>query len=317
MADRKIWNPEKQAQRVVRRGLRIGETKPTTRAEQKGKFYSIAAADKATGNLKRVASDMRKRGVPIDEMSTEQAQAWLDKLPARGVTQGTISSYKNALECCAQVESLTAPHATVARGEKATAPRAPTPEQTRLILSHQTERMRLVSELVADTGMRAKETLYLRRLDRVPDNDKAWRKFSRRQWDERRWDGKADGVRYLTTGKNGLPRIVAIRPDLAERLEARRLDQPREICDRKILLQQHYNVPGGKAWSQSFTNAAHAALGDGKSPGGHSLRHAFAQDRVDHYIDAGFGWSDALALVAQEMGHFRPDSTLAYLREEA
>ena len=134
--------------------------------------------------------------------------------------------------------------------------------------------MRLTSEIVSDAGLRAAEVLTLRRLDRVPDDDPARGKMARRPWDEQRWEGR-DGVRYLVIGKNGLPREIVLRADLADRLEARHLDVPREITDRDVRISQHYNIPGGQAWSQSFTDAAHRALGAGNSPGGHALRHSF------------------------------------------
>ena len=308
-----VWNADRQAQEIVRPRMRLKQEKPKSRAEKKGKFYSVASAKKAKENLKRVAQAMRRQGVTLKEITTAQAQKWINQLPDRGMTQKSISAYKTALELCPQVEAIKAPRAIAQPGPKATLPRATTPERAALIFSHQREPMRLTSEIVSDAGLRAAEVLTLRRLDRVPDDDPARGKMARRPWDEQRWEGR-DGVRYLVIGKNGLPREIVLRADLADRLEARHLDVPREITDRDVRISQHYNIPGGQAWSQSFTDAAHRALGAGNSPGGHALRHAFAHDRMDFLLDQGLPHTAAEERIAQEMGHFRPSSTPVYLR---
>ena len=314
MAKTKVmWNPRKQAVQILQNRIRFRQEKPRSRADRKGLFFSIATHKKAVGNLERVAKAMRKEGVTLKTMTNAQAQAWIYRLPERGVTDGTISSYKTALECCDNIEKIDAPPALVPKGEKATLPRATTPERAALIWNEQSENMRFVSQLVGNAGLRAKEPSTLRRLDRVPADDPAWRKMGRRKWDARRLEGR-EGIKYLTIGKNGLPRIVVIRHDLSERLEARLLDQPRVIQDRGAPVTQYYDLPSGQSWSQSFSDAAQRVLGPGQSPGGHALRHAFAHERMDHHLNSGLEFDDAEELVAQQLGHFRPESTDTYLR---
>ena len=99
---------------------------------------------------------------------------------------------------------------------------------------------------------------------------------------------------------------------LAERLEARRLDPPERVVDRGVRYLQRYDLGGGHAFSASFSRASVEALG--KSTGALSLRHSYAQQRMRelmHHAEYRF----ALAIVSEELGHFRIQFTEAtYLR---
>ena len=120
------------------------------------------------------------------------------------------------------------------------------------------------------------------------------------------------GSRYTVTGKGGLVREVSIPAELAPRLEALRLEQPRAVTDRGVFYQQHYAIAGGDAWSASVTRASQRALG--WSTGAHGLRHSFAQERMRELQHAGLSRDIALETVSQEMGHFRSEITETYLR---
>ncbi|MDP4105111.1 MAG: site-specific integrase, partial [Bacillota bacterium] len=82
--------------------------------------------------------------------------------------------------------------------------------------------------------------------------------------------------------------------------------------DRGIRYQQHYDLGGGKGWSNSFSAASHRQLG--WSHGAHGLRHSYAQQRMAELQRLGFFYDQALGLVSQTLGHFRPDITEVYLR---
>ena len=114
------------------------------------------------------------------------------------------------------------------------------------------------------------------------------------------------------TGKGGLTREVAIDSDLASILEMVRLSEPRQVDDRKIYYMQHYEMGGGKRWSDSFSKASLRELG--WSSGAHGVRHTYAQERVRALQSLGYQYVDALSIVSQEMGHFRPEITEVYLR---
>ena len=107
-------------------------------------------------------------------------------------------------------------------------------------------------------------------------------------------------------------REVVLPSRLAERLEERKREKPRQVTDRGVRYTQHYDLGGGMAWSVSFSTASKRALG--WSTGAHGLRHRYAQERLDELQDEGHVYADALGAVSQEMGHFRPDITEVYLR---
>lgn len=100
--------------------------------------------------------------------------------------------------------------------------------------------------------------------------------------------------------------------DLAVQLEARRLDAPAIVRDQDIRYEKHYAIGAGRAWAASFRNAADRTIG--WSRGSHGLRHAYAQERMKELQSSGFLYGNALSIVSQELGHFRPEITEVYLR---
>lgn len=90
-----------------------------------------------------------------------------------------------------------------------------------------------------------------------------------------------------------------------------RLDEPRNVRDRGVNYRQHYDLGGGQPWSKSFGAASRASLGWSK--GAHALRHGYAQARMAT-LQRYCSFEKALQVVSQELGHFRPEITLTYLR---
>lgn len=181
--------------------------------------------------------------------------------------------------------------------------RAYTTEQVQAIAAAQAPQNALATEIAHSAGLRAHELLTLQRADLRPADDRPAleSKFSHR-----------DGVLYTVTGKGGLTREVLIPSHLAERLEDRRLSVPQQVTDRGIHYQKHYEIGGGRAFSQSFGRASNNVLG--YSHGAHGLRHSYAQERMDELRSNGITREIALETVSQEMGHFRADITEVYLR---
>lgn len=99
---------------------------------------------------------------------------------------------------------------------------------------------------------------------------------------------------------------------LSEALEARRLDTPRSIQDRRIHYQAHYDIGGGMAWSKSFGDVSKRELG--WSTGAHGVRHRYGQERLRELQDRGHAYKEAKFILSQELGHFREDVVNAYLR---
>lgn len=181
--------------------------------------------------------------------------------------------------------------------------RAYTSEQVQAIAAAQAPQNALATEIAYSAGLRAHELLTLQRADLRPADDRPAleSKFSHR-----------NGVLYTVTGKGGLTREVLIPSHLAERLEDRRLSVPQQVTDRGIHYQKHYEIGGGRAFSQSFSRASNNVLG--YSHGAHGLRHSYAQERMDELRSNGITREIALETVSQEMGHFRADITEVYLR---
>ncbi|HRW67002.1 MAG TPA: site-specific integrase [Candidatus Competibacter sp.] len=181
--------------------------------------------------------------------------------------------------------------------------RAYTPAQAELIAHAQTPRHALATAIAYHAGLRAHELLTLRPVtERSPDLRPAL---------SSKWAGR-EGVSYTVIGKGGLIREVRLPSDLAQQLEAQRLQAPRTVTDRGIHYPQHYELAGGQRWSNAFSAAAKRVLG--WSAGAHGLRHSYAQERLNELQHTGLSQAQALETVSQEMGHFRADITLVYLR---
>jgi integrase len=113
-------------------------------------------------------------------------------------------------------------------------------------------------------------------------------------------------------GKGGLIREILIPNDLAKQLEQFRLTNPITVRDRDIFYKSYYDIRGGKKWTNSFSAASKRTLG--WTHGAHGLRHTYAQQRMDELQRNCFIYLEALGIVSQELGHFRPEITEVYLR---
>ena len=182
--------------------------------------------------------------------------------------------------------------------------RSYTPAQVERIAQAQSEANSLATRLAYHAGLRAHELLTLR-----PAGERA--ASGHRQWNKERFTGR-EGDRYTVVGKGGLVREVVLARELVTALEARRLEEPRLVIDRGVRYSQHYDIGGGRTWSQSFSSASKRELGF--SNGGHGLRHSYTQERMAELQQQGMRYDQAKATVAQEVGHFDKDTTEAYLR---
>lgn len=190
--------------------------------------------------------------------------------------------------------------------EQNNASRCYTQRQIELIYQHQTDKFALSTQIAASAGLRAHELLTLQRInERLPsERDKHL------DAKELKFKGMV-GEKYTVKGKGGLIREVVIPHHLAEKLELYRLEQPQRQIDREVNYDMKYDIPGGQRWSNSFTKAAKRSLG--WTTGAHGLRHTYAQERMNNLQNTE-KYEIALAIVSQELGHFRPDITLVYLR---
>ena len=291
----KFAAPARQAARVMQRLQ--GRVFPSV--------GTVRNYEQALTRVAEYARDQRLGG--LRALTPAQAVQYLEQ---RGPTvkQKTLDMERQAIQ--AMMHHLTG---QLAPGERlpvikaAPAPpltgRTYTPIQVQLIAQTQTPRHALATHIAYHAGLRAHELLTLQPFaERPPDLRPAL---------SSKWTGR-EGVPYTVIGKGGLIREVRLPPNLAQALEQRRLPEPQRLTDRGIHYPQHYDLAGGQRWSNAFSAASQRALG--WSRGGHGLRHRYAQERLDELQRTGLSQEQALETVSQEMGHFRPDITLVYLR---
>ena len=182
--------------------------------------------------------------------------------------------------------------------------RAYTNDQIELITQHQQPHNSLSTQIAYAAGLRQHELFTLNRVQEQPAS-------SHRKWRSERFQGR-DGVIYTVKGKGGLIREVIIPHHLANQLEKLRLNEPIKTRDREINYLKHYHIGAGQAWAKSFREAAKRGYGSHK--GAHGVRHSYAQQRMAELRTERFSYKQALAIVSQELGHFRPEITEVYLR---
>ena len=298
-------SPEAQAAKVVSRALALGESRHESRDD--GRIHSVGTARVYESALTGAARWMQEQGdrSGVWRMTTEQAQAYLAER-AGEVGQKTLDLDRQALRILPNIEKLERTTSVAERQPGlAEQSRTYTPDQRELVRDELSERAQLAAEIVHAGGLRAHELLTLRPAAEQPAS-------GHRQWSADRFTGREDHARYTVNGKGGLIREVAIPAALAERLEALRLDTPRDVADRGVNYQTHYSILAGQALSSAWSAASSQALG--WSAGIHGLRHNYAQERMSELQSRGQSYTTALATVSQEMGHFRPDITEVYLR---
>ena len=258
--------------------------------------------------LKNVAVAMALQGKHLRDLSPERALSYLEQR-AEEVGQKSLDMERQAIQHMFWHVSLQLPVGETLKVVKSEHPqillsRAYTHDQVQAIADNQKSQNSLGTHLAYNGGLRATEIFTLLPVsERSADRRAATleEKFIYRE-----------GLIYTVIGKGGLTREVLISYNLAQQLEERRLERPIVVTDRKIYYRQHYNLQGGRNWSQSFSRASKNVLG--WSHGAHGVRHSYAQERMDELRNNGFPREKALQVVSQELGHFRSDIVEIYLR---
>ena len=289
-----------QAQHAVSQKVALGESRHDSKDD--GKIHAVRTAQAFTNVLTSYTSFIQdnKHG-DLKNSTSEMAQAYLQERQEAGLSQKTLDQDRQALQCYLgqKLERVYALEKT----ELTT--RSYTTVQVREIVSYQNERNALATQIVHAAGLRAHELATLRPASERPPS-------AHREWRADRFKGR-DGERYTVIGKGGLVREVLIPRELSARLEASRLPGgPVQVTDRGVHYEKHYDIGSGKNWSTSFARVSANNLG--WSNGGHGVRHSYAQERMAELQNNGYSYKEALAVVAQEVGHFSPSTTEAYLR---
>lgn len=278
-------SPEAQAQHAAR-GLELESARTEKNYEQSLKGVVAYLQENRLGDLRSLDAEKATQYLEVRAQEVGQKTLDMDRQAIQAVIGEKLPVIKSELQ--ATVES-----------------RAYTPEQSAMVASAQSDKHSLATQIAENAGLRAHELYTLRPVEERPAD-------THREYREDRFTGRENVAIYTVEGKGGLCREVAIDKELASRLEERRLDEPRTVYDRDIKYEQRYDIGGGQNWSNSFSAASNRELG--WSNGAHGLRHEYAQERMNELQGAGYEYREALEVVSQEMGHFRPDITEVYLR---
>jgi len=287
-----------QSDHAISQKLALGKGRHDHRND--GKIHSLGTARGYGNSLKMVAGYMKEHKLGDLRNFTEKiAKHYLEERAAI-VSQKTLDLDRQAIQMHLGIRL------EVVKSEREThlSTRSYTNAQIERIAWAQSERNALATKIAHNGGLRAHELLTIR-----PASER--QASGHREWSNERFTGR-EGERYTVEGKGGLIREVILSKELAVQLEATRLTEPRQVTDRGINYIQHYDIGGGRAWSQSFSAASQRELG--YSNGAHGLRHSYAQERMEELQQRGMTHDDAKATVAQEVGHFDKETTEAYLR---
>ena len=287
-----------QAEHAVSQKIALGKGRHDHRDD--GRIHSLGTARGYEQALKGVAEFLQEHKLgDLRTLTVEIAEQYLaDRAPI--VAQKTLDLDRQA------IQMHLGTRLEVAKSEREThlSTRSYTTAQVERIASAQSARNSLATRIAHDAGLRAHELMTIR-----PANERS--PSTHREWSAYRFAGR-EGERYTVEGKGGLVREVLLSKELAAQLETTRLSEPRQVADRDVNYRQHYDIGGGRAWSQSFSAASQRELGF--SNGAHGLRHSYAQERMEELQRGGMTYDDAKATVAQEVGHFDSETTEAYLR---
>lgn len=290
--------PKAQAERAVKKMLKIGDARHTNKQDLK--IHSLGTKRNTVQALTRVAEWIKEnRFGDLRSLTPEKAIQYLEER-SEEVGQKTLNQERQAIQKLLQV-SLPVIKSELETIQKS---RAYTPRQVSLIAEAQTEKNKLATQIAYSAGLRAHELFTLRQKEERSAS-------AHRTWSADRFIGRSGKI-YTVAGKGGLIREVLIPNNLAIQLESKRLAIPKIIIDRDIQYKQYYDINGGVTWSSSFSAASKRVLT--WSNGAHGLRHSYAQERMDELIKKGFYFEDALGIVSQSMGHFRSKITKVYLK---
>lgn len=298
MAKLRFSSPEKQAAK---------QAASVIKRLQGNQIKSVGTVRNYEQALKNVALAIHSQGLSLRTLEVTQAINYLE-IRAEEIGQKSLDMERQALQALFQhdtkklaenerLEVIKSQHEQILEA------RAYTQQQVQEISKNQSIKNSLATEIAYRSGLRAHELLTIRRAEEQPAD--------KRPAHELKFSGR-EGEIYTVKGKGGLVREVLVPHDLAAKLESRRFDTPQEVTDRGVFYQKNYDIGGGHNFSKSFSRVSQSCLG--WSSGAHGLRHSYAQERMDELQAGGLNRAAALAIVSQELGHFRPEITEVYLR---
>lgn len=265
------------------------------------------------GDLGRAAEFVQQKyGITrLKDITHEQAQGYLDHRLKEKIRIRTVHGYAKALELLPLVGKLTLPSRTTDPNDKPKGTRAYTLEQINEIHKNLPFlAVKLAARVVLESGCRSQDLASMCLLSDRPLKNARLGKL-----DPDRFTGREGWVNMLFIGKGGHEYISTLSPETAREVANFRLYEPRDFRERgqeNVVTKQYYDLPAGEYLSKIWTAASKRTFGF--SRGVHGLRHTFAQQRVRAMQDLGMTWDKALVCVSQQMGHYRAEQVLTYMR---
>lgn len=260
---------------------------------------SVATEKKYYGCIKNFFIWCRKNNHSTSKVTAHIAEQFLQSKSFECV-QKTIDAYRQAISLVFDIK----PHYIASAKSSLLTPRAYLQTQITHLLKVASPTLNFSIRLAAATGMRSIELDTISRISDISESE--------REWLPERFFGRESDVIYVVIGKGGLRRCIRVPPALSLELEDSRLPAATRKTQREIHYKKRYSIVGGHNFSQQFSRLSIQEFG--WSTGGHGLRHRYAQDRIMFLQREGFTYQYALKIVAQELGHFSSQNTLAYMR---
>lgn len=262
-----------------------------------GKVYSAGTVRTYRQSITRALEwDRDNGGDGLATISSDRAIAYL-RMRAEKVAQKTLDMDREALLILPGLSDLPRIQSSVRAAKHSSRSRSYTDAQIAMVAAAQGAANSLATMIAAAAGLRAHELLTLRRLDERPESTHI-------TWLPERFCGLCNVVRYTVIGSGGIIRTVAVPLALAERLEAIRLPDSRQVTDRSVHYETQYDLRGGQPWSNSFSKASQRTLG--WSTGAQGLRDTYAETRMEQIFSRGYEYDYVLAIIRQEMGNWSP-----------
>jgi len=315
----KILSGSEQAQRLFSKHMDLrGWSKSDQIKAGVSGFRSEVTLARRTADLGRASGRIFEReGITkIKDITPEMARFEIKSIKNAGYSSSTISGYAKTLSDAHQLlHGSSIDFGTLVPSRSSDTPvsgRAYSQAQVKEIIDHQSPVFGMMTEVVADAGLRASELNTIRPAGEFQVHIAEHRLH---QLVDYRFSGR-EGVEYVVTGKGGLDRTVHISKELSEKLETFRLDYAREIHSSRgedgRTFEQHYDLPKADDWGRNFSETSKDLFNFSHGP--HGLRHTYAQERMKNLQSQGYSWDQARLATSQELGHFRPSETNTYLR---
>jgi integrase len=288
-----------RAENLIADRTRLGM--PRKVAKLKGFIVSRGTARAYTNCLSSYFEWLQLNEIAVEEQDHKKHVVnFLDEL-SESISQSFLNQHCQAFKVIFKIHSL--PRITAIK-QNEYFKRSYSWQEVKEIIKFQNESNAIATLIAYSCGIRAHELVTLRLASEAA-------RSKSRPWRSDLFSGIADCEIYVVTGKGGLRRFVALPKYLSALLESRRVEEI-SVVDRGIPYKKIYEVSFGQRFSNSFSKASKKALGF--SYGAHGLRHSYVKRRINKLLDLNFHFSEAMLILSQEVGHFRPLITLCYLR---